>query len=293
MPSIKSRKMPAHSWQFKALGTTWEISSARAIADVLKRQIDDEIEQFDATYSRFRPDSLVSKAARSPGTYTFPRSATSLFDFYDELYVLSSGKVNPLVGGALEVAGYDADYSLRPRSTPNAAPDYRAAMNRKGVSISLREETLVDIGAIGKGYLVDHVSDLLRAAGHEDFVVDGSGDMRIEGGVIESVGLENPLNTEQVIGVVKVQNGALCASAVNRRAWGEWHHVLDATTGMPTRDIIATWVLADSAMIADGLATALFFVAPNELATRYTYEYMRMYADGSIDCSDYFSKGVF
>jgi thiamine biosynthesis lipoprotein len=64
-------------------------------------------------------------------------------------------------------------------------------------------------------------------------------------------------------------------------------------TARPTRDVIATWVIADSAMIADGLATALFFTAPEKLAATYNYEYLRMHANGSIEYSEYFAKGVF
>ena len=42
-------------------------------------------------------------------------------------------------------------------------------------------------------------------------------------------------------------------------------HVLDARTGTPTRGVVATWVVADTAAVADGAATALFFVEPDRL----------------------------
>ena len=293
MPSTKSRKTLEHNWRFEALGTAWEISSRHELTDEVRERIAVEVEAFDATYSRFRPDSLVTKLAKNPGAYTFPDNASTLFNFYDELYEISRGSVSPLVGGALEEAGYDAAYSLRPKGEPRVAIDYSKAISRDEQHLTVEEPLVIDIGAIGKGYLVDCLANTLRAAGHDDFTVDGSGDMRTVGGTKETVGLENPLNTNEVIGTVELQNASLCASAINRRAWGEWHHVIDATTGLPTREIIATWVVADSTMIADGLATALFFVSPGELAKRYTYEYMRMHADGSIEYSDYFAKGVF
>ena len=82
----------------------------------------------------------------------------------------------------------------------------------------------------------------------------------------------------------QVAGGALCASAANRRAWGEGlHHVLDARTGRPTTDVIATWVLAPhSCMIADGLATAHFFADPEPLLERWTHQFVRMHADGRV-----------
>ena len=43
------------------------------------------------------------------------------------------------------------------------------------------------------------------------------------------------------------------SSATNRRAWGNGlHHVIDATTGLPTRNVIATWAIAETALEADG-----------------------------------------
>jgi thiamine biosynthesis lipoprotein len=84
--------------------------------------------------------------------------------------------------------------------------------------------------------------------------VDGSGDLRHSGDSSIQVGLEHPLDSGLVIGVVKLKNRALCASATNRRSWGDGlHHVLDARTGLPVREVIATWVIADDAATADGL----------------------------------------
>ena len=56
------------------------------------------------------------------------------------------------------------------------------------------------------------------------------------------IGLEHPYDATRAIGVVELRDGAMCASAVNRRVWGEGlHHVLDARTGLPVRTWAATW----------------------------------------------------
>ena len=80
------------------------------------------------------------------------------------------------------------------------------------------------------------------------------------------VGLEHPYDPARAIGIVSLGAGALCASAANRRAWGDGlHHVLDGTTGAPVRTVVASWAMAASAMVADALATALFFVDGSRL----------------------------
>lgn len=73
------------------------------------------------------------------------------------------------------------------------------------------------------------------------------------------VGLEHPFDPTKAIGVVSLDNEAICASVSNRRRWGEGvHHILDGRTGKPVADVIATWAVASSALVADGLVMALF-----------------------------------
>ena len=84
-----------------------------------------------------------------------------------------------------------------------------------------------------------------------------------------------------MVGVVELCGHALCASAVHRRAWGDGlHHILDARTGAPTRSVLATWVIADNAMLADGIATALFHADPSRLNEAYRFEFVRVSAHG-------------
>ena len=79
---------------------------------------------------------------------------------------------------------------------------------------------------------------------------------------------------------------ALCASATNRRAWGDGlHHVLDARTGLPVRTVAATWAVAPTAMHADAIATALFFDGGPRLASEWGVEWVRMATDGRVEWS--------
>jgi FAD:protein FMN transferase len=165
---------------------------------------------------------------------------------------------------------------------------------RDGTSIATWQPLVIDVGAVGKGYLVDIVSEILREAGFTQFVVDGSGDMRHSGESIFRVGLEHPFDSRLAIGVANLQDCALCASAVNKRAWGDGlHHILDARTGVPVRDVVATWVVADDAAIADGLATALFFTRAEHLAESFRFSYVRMFADGRAEISQNFDGEIF
>lgn len=79
---------------------------------------------------------------------------------------------------------------------------------------------------------------------------------------------------------------ALCASAVGRRAWGDGlHHVLDARTGVPVRTVAATWAVAETAMHADAIATALFFEGGEKLAAEWGVSWVRMTTAGRVEWS--------
>jgi thiamine biosynthesis lipoprotein len=116
-------------------------------------------------------------------------------------------------------------------------------------------------------------------------VVDAGGDLRVagRGAAPLAVALEDPRDTTRALGVLRLADGALCGSATNRRAWGEGlHHVVDARTGAPTADVLATWAVGESALTADVAATALFFAEPDLVASRFDVRYVVLRADGSL-----------
>jgi FAD:protein FMN transferase len=291
------------TFSFDAIGTQWEIETYEPLAHELQQRILDRIEAFDTTYSRFRPDSLVSQIATAPegGCFDFPDDSLALFDLYDRLHRATAGAVDPLVGRDLELLGYDRTYSLtlasnlvRANSHAGGRATWSKDIMRDGTSIVTQRPLVIDVGAAGKGYLVDIVSEILREAGFNQFVVDGSGDMRHAGESSLRVGLEHPFDPRLAIGIANLQNLALCASAVNKRAWGDGlHHVLDARTGVPVQDVVATWVVANTAAIADGLATALFFTGADPLAAVFKFSYVRMFANSRAEISQHFDGNLF
>jgi thiamine biosynthesis lipoprotein len=289
------------SFKFDAIGTSWDINTPAPLAPVIKAHILDLVERFDSIYSRFRHDSVVTRIAKAArgGTFSFPVDAAPIFELYDRLHCATDGAVDPLVGRDLELLGYDGDYALVPDDVGIAAaaahrPAWRRHVQREGNTITTRRPLVVDVGAVGKGRLADLISDLLAAEGFNDCVIDGSGDILHRGASALKVGLEHPRDPDMVIGVANLKNGSICASASNRRTWGDYlHHVLDGRTGRPTTEVIATWAVAADAATADGLATALFFGSTLQLMTAFDFSFARMFADGRVEVSDNFDGEVF
>lgn len=286
--------MSGASAVFDAIGTRWTIDTTDPLDPALVARIRALVETFDATWSRFREDSLVSEVGRRAGRYRFPADAEPLFGLYRQLYEATDGRVTPLVGGVLDHLGYDPLYRLRRNPGVVTAPRWDDVLTVSGAIVTTLEPVGLDLGAAGKGYLVDRVAELLTEAGITDFVIDASGDLLHRGDGAGRVGLEDPADATQVIGVANLVNGALCASAGNRRRWGDrLHHIVDPTAGEPVDGVVASWVTHRSCAVADGLATALFVAEPDQLARHFAFSYVRLLADGRAQLSTDFDGELF
>ena len=192
MQSKKSNFKHKHS--FEAIGTSWTIEGD----DIDIEKIKARIAEFDKNYSRFREDSLVWKM-RTPGEYTLPDDAKKMFDLYQKLYLLTDGKMTPLIGTVMEQAGYDKDYSLVEKKL-HTPPLWDDAIEYDFPKLTIKQPILIDVGAIGKGYLIDIVGELIEG----NYVIDAGGDIKVKG-ITLTIGLENPDNTNQVVNTIEIK----------------------------------------------------------------------------------------
>ena len=285
------------SWRFEAIGTAWEIETAEPLPPTVQDAVAAHIDAYDRAWSRFRDDSLVSRIGREAGSWRLPPEAEPLLALYRELYDATDGRMSPLVARSLDRLGYGPGMPLRPSGAPIAAPRWEDAIAWDGTTLQAPRPVVLDVGAAGKGQLVDLVVGVLAEHGVQDALVDASGDLRRAASAADPgtvrIGLEHPGDPTRVVGVAELGVGALCASAINRRAWGDGlHHVLDATTGMSVGRVAATWVLADTAVVADGVATALFLTEPERIPSTLGFEFARI-VGGRIECSPGFPGEVF
>lgn len=284
--------------EFEAIGTHWSIAVHNEISDLQKSDIFklvlERIAVYDKHYSRFRDDSLVAEMSRQAGEYVLPDDAKPLFDLYEKMYRLTNGSVTPLIGNLLSDAGYDATYSLETK-TLHAPPKWEDTVEYLFPRLTIKQPVLIDVGAAGKGYLVDIVGHLLIEHGITSFTINAGGDILhtdVEGKQIR-VGLEHPNDSTSAIGVAQIGNESICGSAGNRRAWNQFHHIIDPHTLESPRHIAAVWVIAKTGLLTDGLTTCLFFTEPEILETPFSFEYLIVYADYSINTSPGFNAEIF
>lgn len=267
-----------YSFSYESMGTGWEVSVwddvDEATMEVLKADIIRLSTEFDQTYSRFIKTSLVWELTKKTGTVEVPNDLVQMLRLYAMLHDSSGGKLNPLVGFALSDLGYDAKYSLKKKDVVRPVPTFHDTLHIiDDTHIELMDSVLIDLGALGKGYFVDKITDYLKEKGFRRFLVNGSGDIYYSGdGHALRAGLEHPDDSTKVIGVLELTEGALCASAGNRRTWGEYHHAVDPHSLTSPSDIKASWVLAASTVLADGLCTCLLLTEP-ECYSSLSFDY--------------------
>ncbi len=297
--SIKLKpKHKAESFNFEAIGTSWQIVIFEAIAPAqltaMHSAVFERIEEFDKNYSRFRSDSLVAKMSKKAGDYILPPDARPLLDFYKQLYDTTNGLVTPLIGDSLVAAGYDSNYSLQPKTIKKSL-SWDEALVYDYPKLKIKMPTVLDFGAAGKGYLVDIIANLLQTHNILNYCINAGGDIAYYTNSDKelSVALENPSDSTEAIGVAKLHNNSLCGSAGNKRAWLGYNHIINPKSLRSPRLIKAVWVVAENTMLSDGLSTALFFTDPLELSKHFKFEYAIISGKNNLRASKNFPAEFF
>lgn len=182
-------------------------------------------ERFDATFSRFRPDSEIARLNAAGGGAMSP-----LFREVLDVALWASaetcGIVDPCVGAAVVAAGYDRDFAdgLDSHEPAGSAVAGGRAW-RLGPVLRLPPGVQLDLNGVVKSLAVDRAAARLDDEGF----VSAGGDLATRGAV--DVALSHS-------GAVRVRGG-LATSGTTRRRWlraGEpQHHLIDPRTGRPAR----------------------------------------------------------
>jgi len=131
----------------------------------------------------------------------------------------------------------------------------------------------LDLNALVEGWAIDSVQEILVRNQIQNALIELGGEFRSMGhradGQPWRLGVENPHEAGALYATVALENAALSASGDYRQAielqGRRYSHILDARTGSPIQhDLIAVSVIASNAMTADGWATALLALGPEE-----------------------------
>jgi len=260
----------------RALGTSMrlivtrpqELTAAKAAADRVIKAIDDAA-------SRFRADSELSRVNRQSGRQIHISSllakaiAAGLRGAR-----LTNGAVDPTVGSAVRLAGYDRDFASILADGPpirlsvNQVPGWRAIQfDEAARTVRIPPGVEIDLGAMAKAL----AADLAAAAAHEAVGAGGvlvslGGDIAVAGeppsegwAVQTSEDCNARIDDDEE--TISIQSGGVATSSTTVRRWTRGgivlHHIIDPATGLPATGRWRTAsVVASTCVDANIAATA-------------------------------------
>jgi thiamine biosynthesis lipoprotein len=152
--------------------------------------------------------------------------------------------------------------SLERTGMGNLTLDQATMSVRVGASVPM-----IDLGAVGKGYAVDRVVDLLKEWGVRSALVHGGTSSVFAFGRHGDepgwpVTLSDPQVTSAVIERAVLSDMGLGGSGIKKAM-----HIIDPRTGRPTGEPRAAWVMSESAARSDALSTACMVMSEQEIRT--------------------------
>jgi thiamine biosynthesis lipoprotein len=261
-----------HSFHFDAMGTECTLhlySDSRSVADDTAEAVEAEVERIEARYSRYRPESLLSRinaAAQVGESVDVDDETATLLDVAFQCNRLCDGKFD-ISTGVLRQA-WDFTTAVPPSQDRITALLAQVGMgklrwdNRRLEFLAPGME--LDFGGIAKEYAADRAAASCAAHGIAHGLVDFGGDLRILGphpdGQPWHISIRDPRRPDAEAACVALADGALATSGDYER-WFEhdgrrYCHILDPHTGWPARGLRSVSVVADQCLTAGCLATS-------------------------------------
>ena len=239
----------------------------------------EEMRWVDRTMTRFSSTSDVGRAniGAKHGAVVVTAEAALVVREALRWAEESGGRYDPAVGAVIRA------WDVSHRHEPPPEESLRALAGRRlhrHVEVGFRgtapvivfhdADASVDLGAIAKGYAVDRAVARLRSAGVASAIVEAGGDLYALGsspsGDPWQIGIQDPNDERNVVGVLRVANAAIATSGTYRQFFRyrgkRYHHLMDPETAAPRETAVQSLTIrADSCMHADVAATALYGMA--------------------------------
>ena len=265
------------SW--KALGTSVHVLATDAGAlGRATTAVGEVLEDVDTAYSRFRQDSELSRLNASPGRVVrvSPLLATAI-DAAQRAARLTDGAVDPTIGQAIRVAGYDDDFSrVAAQGGPVTlrtwrVPGWKAiGFDRRSRVVFLPDGVELDLGSTGKALAADLAARAaLNAAGAGGVLVSLGGDIATAGtpppgGWRIHVAEDSRARPDAEGEVICLTSGGVATSSTTVRRWTRGtavlHHIIDPETSLPTTGPFRTVTVAAATCLDANIASTAAIV---------------------------------
>ena len=275
-----------HQFAGRTMGTEYAVtvSGGSGCNGALSDLVVDELRSVNAQMSTWQPDSELSRfnRARAGEWVTVSEDLAGVVTLAQDLARQSGGAFDVTVGPLVDLWGFGVRERRGIPGTKEiaavaASVGYRFLEARPSPPAlrKLVDGLRVDLSGIAKGHGVDRLAALLDARGCTDYLIDIGGEVGVRGlgprHVPWRIGIEMPEAGGGVESgtVLSLSEGAVATSGDYRNfrtvGGARFSHTIDPRTGRPVaHDLASVTVLAERAALADGLATLINVLGPED-----------------------------
>jgi FAD:protein FMN transferase len=281
-------KLSMRHWEGRVMGTEARLgitTNDPEAGDVALLRAAKDLAATEYALSRFLDHSELSRLNRLGKTAVGGRLLVA-FERSIEAYEWSDGLLDPRVIDSLERFGYwegvpRGDVGTVELAEALAPVDMRGWVDERR-KISLPFGVRLDLAGVGKALGIGWAA--MQLAGHAGLLVDVGGDVVALGtdekGEPWTVAV---VHGEEVVGQFSGSSLALATSTTRRRAWTaggeEAHHLIDPSTGAPSRGELAYATVAAPTILEADLAAKLLILEGKAALGRFDERYRAVVTD--------------
>ena len=238
-----------------------------------------EIARIDNKFNSKVKGSLIDKLnSGEEKEIILDEEGVYLFENLKRVYDLSHGKYDITIGPLLDLWDFG---NKEKRELPTLEEIEKAKKNTGFSNLILDGNRLyfskkgieIDTGSFLKGYAVEKAKETMRDLGVKSAFISSISSIETinkkPDGQNWKIGIENPENSQELLGVVELDNKGMGVSG-DYQTYIEidgkrYHHILDKDTGYPVTDKKMVVVIGNNAFFSDMYSTAFFTMNIDEI----------------------------
>lgn len=236
-----------------------------------------EIQRLDNLLSIGKEDSEISKLNKS-GSAALSDDTEVMVAKALDLYKSTGGAFDITVLPLMELWGFTTQEYYVPtedeiQSTLQRVGADKLTWDESTKTLTLGDKQEIDLGGIAKGFTSSRIMEIFKKDGVTCGMVSLGGNVHLLGtkqdGSAWRVGIQDPNNTDDMLGVLEANDCAVITSGAYERNFEKdgvtYHHIIDPATGKPSNSgLTSVTIVSKDGTLADGLSTSLFVMGKDK-----------------------------
>ena len=228
------------------------------------------VESFENKYSRFIENNTLAKI-NSQKKAIIDSELYSLITLANKVSEISEWYYDISILPFLENSGYwisetkiEEKFWYKNIIVSEQKNDNNSNKWEKKYSLELKNNISIELGSLGKWYLIDKIYNYLSKK-YTKFIIDFGWDIKVKWEY--SIDLEDPQNAKKSIWKISLHNSSIAWSSWNKRVFNNTHHLISKHKSAIWENKKSLFVTHPLSIMSDSFATALY-VSPLKICKK-------------------------